>query len=41
MARFRFTTSWIIEAKNEEEAKEKFADSSTDFAADAECREID
>jgi hypothetical protein len=41
MARFKFTSSWVIEAETEDEAREKFADASFDFAADADCEQID
>lgn len=40
MKTFIFHTSWGIEANDEEEARIKFADSSMDFAADAECDEL-
>lgn len=40
MKQFRFTSSWVIEAETEDEALEKFATESTDFAADAECQEV-
>jgi len=40
---FKFTSVAIIEVKadqDEEDAKQKFADNSFDFAANAECEEI-
>ena len=41
MKRFKFYSETIIEAETEEEAKEKFADNSWDFAANAECEQIE
>lgn len=38
---FKFTATRIIEAKSMDEAKEKFADSSWNFAANADCHEIE
>lgn len=40
MKRFQFVATTIIEADSEEEAKAKFADSSFDFAAQAECYDV-
>ena len=40
MRNFQFTATKIIEAQSEEEAKQLFADSSWDFAAEADCVEL-
>jgi len=43
MKQFKFTNTVTIEVKDSEdieEAKEKFADNSFDFAANAECEEV-
>ena len=40
MKTYKFTADKIIEAKNEEEAKNLFADNSFDFAADAEIEQV-
>lgn len=40
LKRFRFHNECIIEAPNEELAKEEFANVSWGFAADAECEEL-
>jgi hypothetical protein len=37
MKKFKFISEYIIEAGSEEEAKQKFADNSFNFAADAKC----
>lgn len=37
---YKFSTSMLIAAENEEQAKYKFADASSDFAANAEVEEI-
>ena len=37
---YTFTASTIIEADNEEEAKQKFADNSFDFASEAEITDV-
>lgn len=39
--KFEFVSKTIIEAKDEEEARELFANTSWDFAANAECNEIE
>lgn len=41
MKRFKFYSETIIEAESEEEAKEKFADNSWDFAANAKCEPVE
>lgn len=40
MKKFKFTSTYIIEAKNIEQAKENFTDNSYDFVAKAKCEEI-
>lgn len=40
MKTFRFSADTYIEAKNEKEAKDKFADNSFDFASTADCEEV-
>ena len=40
MPKFKFTSTQIVEAENRGEAKEKFANTSFDFAANAECKKI-
>jgi len=39
--KFRFISTQIIEADSLQEAKDRFADESYDFAANAECKRID
>lgn len=41
MKRFKFYNEVIIEADTEEEAKDIFSDTSLNFAADANCEEIE
>lgn len=38
--KFKFTSETIIEAETEEEAKDKFAENSFDFAAEANIEKI-
>lgn len=40
MKTFKFTSVSYIEAENEEEAMDKFADESWNFAANADCEEV-
>lgn len=40
MSKFKFTSKQTVEAPSMEEAKEIFANNSFDFAANAECEEI-
>ena len=40
MKTYKFTSDQIVEANNEEEAKEIFADTSFDFASNAEVEQI-
>ncbi len=40
MKKYKFISVSYVEADSEEEAKMKFADNSTDFAANADCEEI-
>ena len=40
MKKFKFYSETIIEAETEEIAKDKFADESINFAANADCEEI-
>jgi hypothetical protein len=37
---FRFSNSTMVIAESKEEAKEKFANNSVDFAAGADCIEV-
>ena len=41
MKRYLFTSTQFVHAENEEEAREKFANDSFDFAANAECEELE
>lgn len=38
--KYKFTSTQIIEADSEQEAKDKFSETSFDFAANAECKKI-
>ena len=40
MKTFKFTSVAYVEAETEEEAQEIFANNSWDFAADADCEEV-
>lgn len=40
LRRFRFHNEWILEADNEDSARDQFADLSVDFAVDADVEEL-
>lgn len=41
MKSYRFTSEYIVEARSMDEAKEIFSNNSINFAADAECEEVE